>query len=78
MAVVLAGGGLPGGLAYGATNTEGMEPDENPCSPEDVSATILAIALLAVWPITFYGPGEIDAFDGGARFVFANKRVLTR
>lgn len=38
--------------------------------PPRVSATILAIGLLAVWPITFYGPGEIDAFDGGARFVF--------
>lgn len=42
MAVLLAGGGFPGGLAYGATNAEGMEPEENPCSPEDVSATILA------------------------------------
>ena len=42
MAVVLAGGGLPGGMAYGTTNTEGMEPDEDPCSPEDVSATLLA------------------------------------
>lgn len=39
--------------------------------PPRVSATILAIALVAVWPITFYGPGEIDSFDGGARFVFA-------
>ena len=42
MAVVLAGGGFPGGTAYGTTNAEGMEPDENPCSPEDLSATVLA------------------------------------
>lgn len=42
MAVVLAGGGLPAGMAFGTTNSEGMEPDENPCGPEDVSATILA------------------------------------
>ena len=42
MAVVLAGGGFKQGLAYGTTNDQGMEPDENPCSPEDLSATMLA------------------------------------
>ncbi|MBM81589.1 MAG: hypothetical protein CMJ78_13500 [Planctomycetaceae bacterium] len=42
MAVLLAGGGFEKGAAYGTTNNEGMEPDENPCSPEDLSATILA------------------------------------
>ncbi|MBC8289435.1 MAG: DUF1501 domain-containing protein [Planctomycetes bacterium] len=42
MAVVLAGGGFPKGMAYGTTNDQGMKPDENPCSPEDVSATIIA------------------------------------
>ena len=42
MSVVLAGGGFPGGMAYGSTSTDGMEVADNPCSPEDVSATILA------------------------------------
>ncbi len=42
MSVVLAGGGFPGGTAYGSTSTDGMEVADDPCSPEDVSATILA------------------------------------
>jgi hypothetical protein len=42
MSVVLAGGGFPGGSAYGSTRTDGMEIADDPCSPEDVSATILA------------------------------------
>ena len=42
MSVVLAGGGFPGGMAYGSTSTDGTEIADNPCSPEDVSSTILA------------------------------------
>lgn len=42
MAVLLAGGGFPRGTVYGSTDAEGMEPAESPCSPEDISATILA------------------------------------
>ena len=40
MAVVLAGGGFKGGHAHGTTGTTGMAPATEPCSPDDVSATI--------------------------------------
>jgi hypothetical protein len=40
MAALLAGGGLPAGLAYGATDARGMAPKSDPCSPDDLAATI--------------------------------------
>jgi hypothetical protein len=40
MAVVLAGGGFKRGFAYGATDKEGMAPATDPCSPDDIAATI--------------------------------------
>jgi hypothetical protein len=40
MAVFLAGGGFKGGYAHGTTGTTGMAPAAEPCSPDDVSATI--------------------------------------
>jgi hypothetical protein len=40
MAVFLAGGGIQKGYAHGATNAHGMAPSTEPCSPDDVSATI--------------------------------------
>jgi hypothetical protein len=39
-AALLAGGGLQRGFVYGATDPEGSEPTIDPCSPDDVSATI--------------------------------------
>lgn len=40
MAVVLAGGGFKRGYAHGTTDTQGMAPATEPCTPDDVSATI--------------------------------------
>jgi hypothetical protein len=40
MAVLLAGGGFPGGLAYGETDPRGMAPRRDACSPDDLAATI--------------------------------------
>ena len=40
MAVLLAGGGLPGGCVYGATDAHGMAPAVHPCSPDDLAANI--------------------------------------
>jgi uncharacterized protein (DUF1501 family) len=40
MAVLLAGGGFPGGLVYGATDPRGMAPSRDACSPDDLAATI--------------------------------------
>jgi hypothetical protein len=39
MSALLAGGGLKPGI-YGATDPLGHEPSQDPCSPDDVSATI--------------------------------------
>jgi hypothetical protein len=40
MAVVLAGGGFKRGYAYGTTDSQGMAPSTEPCTPDDVSSTI--------------------------------------
>jgi hypothetical protein len=40
MAVVLAGGGLRRGYAHGTTDAQGMAPATEPCTPDDVSATL--------------------------------------
>jgi hypothetical protein len=40
MAVVLAGGGLKRGYAHGTTDVQGMAPATDPCTPDDVCATI--------------------------------------
>ncbi|MFN4260066.1 MAG: DUF1501 domain-containing protein [Gemmataceae bacterium] len=40
MSVVLAGGGFRRGYAHGTTDANGMAPDLEPCTPDDVSATI--------------------------------------
>ncbi len=38
--VVYAGGGIRGGQVYGTSNATGFEPDEKPCGPPDLHATI--------------------------------------
>jgi hypothetical protein len=40
MAVLLAGGGLPGGAVHGATDARGTAPSRDACSPDDLAATI--------------------------------------
>ncbi|OWK36088.1 DUF1501 domain-containing protein [Fimbriiglobus ruber] len=40
MACVLAGGGIKRGYAHGKTDASGMAPDLDPCTPDDVAATI--------------------------------------
>jgi uncharacterized protein (DUF1501 family) len=40
MAVVLAGGGFRQGYAHGTTDTNGMAPATEPCTPDDVCSTI--------------------------------------
>ena len=40
MAVVLAGGGFKRGYAHGTTDVNGMAPANDPCTPDDVCATI--------------------------------------
>jgi hypothetical protein len=40
MAVVLAGGGFKRGYTHGTTDAQGMAPATEPCTPDDISATI--------------------------------------
>ncbi len=40
MAVVLAGGGFKKGYAHGTTDAQGMAAANEPCTPDDVSATL--------------------------------------
>jgi hypothetical protein len=40
MAVLLAGGGIQRGSVHGSTDAQGMAPATEPCSPDDVAATI--------------------------------------
>jgi hypothetical protein len=40
LAVLLAGGGLKGGYAHGTTDAQGMVPANEPCTPDDVCATM--------------------------------------
>ena len=40
MDVVLAGGGFRRGYVHGSTDAQGMAPTTDPCTPDDVSATI--------------------------------------
>ena len=40
MACVLAGGGLKRGYAHGSTDASGMAPNVDPCTPDDLGATI--------------------------------------
>jgi len=40
MAAVLAGGGFRRGYAHGSTDGQGMAPATEPCTPDDVSATL--------------------------------------
>jgi hypothetical protein len=40
MAVVLAGGGFKRGYVHGTTDSQGMAPATEPCTPDDVASTI--------------------------------------
>ncbi len=40
MAVLVAGGGLRKGYVHGSTDRECMVPAGEPCTPDDVSATV--------------------------------------
>jgi hypothetical protein len=40
MACVLAGGGFKAGYAHGTTDPQGMAPATEPCTPDDISATL--------------------------------------
>ncbi len=40
--VLLAGGGFKGGCVHGSTDKQGMAPASDPCTPDDVAATLFS------------------------------------
>lgn len=55
---VLAGGGIKGGMAYGATDEFGLRAEENPVHVHDLHATILHLLGLEHTELTFFHEGR--------------------
>ncbi len=71
MAVALAGGGLRRGYAHGTTDAHGMAPATDPCTPDDVAATIFH--CLGIDPHT-----ELTTSTGRPIQLFREGRVVER
>jgi len=71
MAVLLAGGPVRRGFVYGSTDREGLAPATDPCSPDDVSATLLS--CLGVGPTH-----EVQTPSGRPLAIFRAGKVLDR
>lgn len=69
MAAFLAGGGVAGGRTYGRTDANGMAPEDDPCSPADVSATVLS--LLGIEPTR-----EVHTPTGRPIVLFRDAKVI--
>jgi hypothetical protein len=70
MAVLLAGGSFRQGHVHGSTDAEGMAPASDPCSPDDVSATIFH--CLGIEPLH-----EIPSNTGRPMYVFREGKVIS-
>jgi uncharacterized protein (DUF1501 family) len=71
MAVVLAGGGIRRGYAHGTTDTNGMAPATEPCTPDDVCSTIFT--QLGIDPHT-----ELQTSTGRPIQLFREGRAIPR
>jgi hypothetical protein len=71
MAVVLAGGGIRRGYAHGTTDVQGMAPATEPCTPDDVAATIFQ--QLGIDPHQ-----ELQTPTGRPVQLFREGRILSR
>lgn len=71
MAVVLAGGGFRRGYAHGSTDAQGMAPATEPCTPDDISATIFH--ALGIDPQM-----ELNTPTGRPMQLFREGRVIDR
>src|SRR5690606_4933500 len=56
--VCLAGGGVKGGMTYGATDPVGLRAEENPVHIHDLHATILHLLGIAHEMLTFFHNGR--------------------
>lgn len=64
--VMLAGGGIKGGLVYGASNAIASEPEDNPVSPADLATTVYhQLGIVADKELMAPGDRPIEIVDGG-------------
>lgn len=64
--VMLAGGGIKGGLIYGASNSTASEPDLDPIGPEDLATTVYhQLGIVADKELMAPGDRPIEIVDGG-------------
>ena len=64
--VILAGGGIRSGIAYGATNATATEPDQDPIGPEDLMTTIYrCLGIVADKELMAPGDRPIEIVKGG-------------
>jgi hypothetical protein len=69
MAVLLAGGGIPGGTVLGATDERGIAPTRDACSPDDLAATLFHRLGFGPWH-------EVHSANGRPIPIFREGRCL--
>ena len=64
--VMLAGGGIKGGMIYGTSNATASEPDADPVSPADLATTMYhQLGIVADKQLMAAGNRPIEIVDGG-------------
>ncbi|QDV69919.1 hypothetical protein Poly24_36370 [Rosistilla carotiformis] len=64
--VMLAGGGIKGGMIHGASNATASEPEFDPVSPEDLATTMYhQLGIVADKELMAPGDRPIEIVDGG-------------
>ncbi|MFM8324893.1 MAG: DUF1501 domain-containing protein, partial [Pirellulaceae bacterium] len=64
--VVMAGGGIKGGMVYGSSNATGAEPEDDPLTVEDWATTIYdRLGIVADKELMAPGDRPIEIVDGG-------------
>jgi uncharacterized protein (DUF1501 family) len=71
MAVLLSGGGMRPGYVHGSTDPHGLQPVQDPCSPDDVSATLFR--ALGISP-----QQEVQTTTGRPIAIFREGKVIER
>ena len=64
--VMLAGGGIKGGMIYGASDSTASEPEDSPVSPADLATTMYRLlGIVADKELMAPGDRPIEIVDGG-------------
>jgi uncharacterized protein (DUF1501 family) len=64
--VMLAGGGIKGGVVYGASNATASEPEFDPVTPADLATTMYhQLGIVADKELMAPGDRPIEIVDGG-------------